>query len=113
MANPSKRVTESIPGDFFVDSTCIDCDTCRQIAPQVFAEGDEYAYVHRQPSTDADRRVALHALVSCATGSIGSLGNDKPATVMDDFPEVVEEPVFCRGFNLPLGAEIRTVWRQR
>jgi hypothetical protein len=36
MANPKKRVPENVPGDFFVDSTCIDCDTCRQIAPQVF-----------------------------------------------------------------------------
>ena len=40
MANPKKRLPENVPGDFFVDSTCIDCDTCRQIAPQVFAEGD-------------------------------------------------------------------------
>jgi glyoxylase-like metal-dependent hydrolase (beta-lactamase superfamily II)/ferredoxin len=101
MANPSKRVPESVPGDFFVDSTCIDCDTCRQIAPQVFAEGDKYAFVHRQPRTAGDRRLALHALVSCPTGSIGSLGDDKPATVMDEFPLVIEEPVHYCGFNSP------------
>jgi glyoxylase-like metal-dependent hydrolase (beta-lactamase superfamily II)/ferredoxin len=101
MANPRKRLAENAPGDFFVDSTCIDCDTCRQIAPQVFAEGDEYAFVHRQPSTDTDRRLALYALVSCPTGSIGSLGDDQPAAVMDDFPLVIEEPVFYCGFNSP------------
>ena len=39
MANPKKRVPENVPGDFFVDSTCIDCDTCRQIAPAVFGGG--------------------------------------------------------------------------
>ena len=38
MANPKKRVPENVPGDFFVDSTCIDCDACRQIAPTVFGE---------------------------------------------------------------------------
>ena len=32
MANLKKRVPENFPGDFFVDSTCIDCDACRQIA---------------------------------------------------------------------------------
>jgi glyoxylase-like metal-dependent hydrolase (beta-lactamase superfamily II)/ferredoxin len=101
MANPRKRLAENAPGDFFVDSTCIDCDTCRQIAPQVFAEGDEYAFVHRQPSTDTDRRLALYALVACPTGSIGSLGDDQPAAVMDDFPLVIEEPVFYCGFNSP------------
>ena len=36
MANPRKRVPENVPGDIFVDSTCIDCDACRQIAPSVF-----------------------------------------------------------------------------
>ena len=30
MANPKKRVPQNVPGDFFVDSTCIDCDACRQ-----------------------------------------------------------------------------------
>src|SRR5207249_3051922 len=101
MANPDKRLPENAPGDFFVDSTCIDCDTCRQVAPQVFAEGDGHAFVRRQPATDADRRHALHALVSCPTGSIGSLGDDKPGAVMDDLPLPIEGPVYYCGFNSP------------
>src|SRR5437879_6332987 len=101
MANPKKRVPENVPGDFFVDSTCIDCDTCRQVAPQLFGEGDEFAFVHHQPSTTADRREALRALVCCPTGSIGSMGHDSAADVMDDFPLVIEEPVFYCGFNSP------------
>src|SRR5262249_34865153 len=101
MANPKKRLPENVPGDFFVDSTCIDCDPCRQFAPQVFAEGEGFAFLHRQPATTAARREALHALVSCPTGSIGSLGDDRPGAVMDDFPLVVEKPVFYCGFNSP------------
>jgi glyoxylase-like metal-dependent hydrolase (beta-lactamase superfamily II)/ferredoxin len=101
MANLKKRVPGNVAGDFFVDSTCIDCDTCRQLAPHVFAEGDQYAYVHQQPATRTDRRHALHALVSCPTGSIGCLGDDKPGSVMDDFPLVIEEPVYYCGFNSP------------
>jgi len=101
MANPSKRVPENVPGDFYVDSTCIDCDTCRQIAPAVFAEADESAYVHRQPCDNADRRLALRALVSCPTGSIGCLGGDDPKAVLADFPVAIEAPVFYCGFNSP------------
>jgi glyoxylase-like metal-dependent hydrolase (beta-lactamase superfamily II)/ferredoxin len=101
MANFLKRVAENVEGDFFVDSTCIDCDTCRQLAPAVFAEGPDHAFVHRQPATAADRRRALQALVSCPTGSIGSRGGDRPASVMDDFPLAVEEPVYYCGFNSP------------
>ena len=33
MANPKLRLEENVAGEFFVDSTCIDCDTCRQLAP--------------------------------------------------------------------------------
>src|SRR5579871_1761647 len=101
MANPKKNVRENVPGDFFVDSTCIDCDACRQIAPSVFGEGAETSFVRTQPVSNADRRSALHALVSCPTGSIGSLGDDSPKTVMGDFPLLVEEPVYYCGFNSP------------
>ena len=49
MANLTKRLPENVVGDFFVDSTCIDCDTCRQLAPASFGETGQFAYVHRQP----------------------------------------------------------------
>src|SRR3954471_3576429 len=101
MANPNKRFPENAPGDFFVDSTCIDCDTCRQLAPAVFAEGKGHAIVHHQPLTPSGRRIALRALVSCPTGSIGTLGDDRSAEAMDDFPLVIEEPVSYCGFASP------------
>ncbi|HEY3963367.1 MAG TPA: MBL fold metallo-hydrolase [Planctomycetaceae bacterium] len=101
MANPQLSVPENLAGDFFVDSTCIDCDTCRQIAPQTFGEAAATSFVRQQPSTSDDRRSALYALVSCPTGSIGSRGDDSPKTVMGDFPLLIEEPVYYCGFNSP------------
>jgi glyoxylase-like metal-dependent hydrolase (beta-lactamase superfamily II)/ferredoxin len=101
MADPTRRLAENVPGEFFVDSTCIDCDTCRQLAPAVFAEGAEYAYVHQQPQSEADRRHALQALVSCPTGSIGSEGENQAKLVLDDFPLAIEVPVFYCGFTSP------------
>jgi glyoxylase-like metal-dependent hydrolase (beta-lactamase superfamily II)/ferredoxin len=101
MANLLKRVPEDVPGEFFVDSTCIDCDTCRQLAPAVFGEAADHAFVHHQPTTPEERRQALRALVCCPTGSIGSLGEARPQSVLDDFPLPVEEPVYYCGFNSP------------
>jgi glyoxylase-like metal-dependent hydrolase (beta-lactamase superfamily II)/ferredoxin len=101
MANLNKSVAENVPGDFFVDSTCIDCDTCRQLAPAVFGEAADHAFVQRQPDNTEDRRRSLHALVCCPTGSIGSRGGDRPQSVMDDFPLEIEAPVFYSGFNSP------------
>ena len=101
MANPKKRVPENVPGDFFVDSTCIDCDACRQIAPSVFGEAAETSFVKAQPVSSADRRQALQALLACPTGSIGCLGDDDVKAVMKDFPLLIEEPVFYCGYNSP------------
>jgi glyoxylase-like metal-dependent hydrolase (beta-lactamase superfamily II) len=101
MANRNKQVPENVPGDCFVDSTCIDCDTCRQLAPAVFAEAPDHAFVHHQPDTAEQRHRALQALVCCPTGSIGSSGKDRPQSVLDDFPLALEEPVSYCGFNSP------------
>lgn len=99
MANTRIRVAENVAGDFFVDSTCIDCDTCRQLAPQIFGEAPNHAFVRNQPESAADHRAALHALVCCPTGSIGTVGGNSPKTVMGDFPIPIERPVYYCGFN--------------
>jgi glyoxylase-like metal-dependent hydrolase (beta-lactamase superfamily II)/ferredoxin len=99
MANLQKRLRENVPGNFFVDSTCIDCDTCRQLAPEVFAEGAEYSFVHHQPQDATERRRALQALLACPTGSIGTLGDDNPKEVMADFPLLVDGQVYYCGFT--------------
>jgi glyoxylase-like metal-dependent hydrolase (beta-lactamase superfamily II)/ferredoxin len=101
MANPQKRVPENVPGDFFVDSTCIDCDACRQIAPAVFGQAPDTSFVHTQPVAAGDRRQAIRALLACPTGSIGCLGDDDVKAVMRDFPLLIEGPVFYCGFNSP------------
>ena len=101
MANPKKRLPENVAGDFFVDATCINCDTCRQIAPASFEEARDYAYVYQQPHDRAERRLAIRALLSCPTGSIGSLRSEAISEVMDDFPLRVENEVFYCGFTSP------------
>lgn len=101
MANPKKRVAENVAGDFFVDSTCIDCDACRQIAPAVFGDAAETSFVKAQPASNAERREALRALLACPTGSIGCLSDGDVKAVMNDFPLVVEEPVYYCGYNSP------------
>jgi glyoxylase-like metal-dependent hydrolase (beta-lactamase superfamily II)/ferredoxin len=101
MANPQKRVPENTPGDFFVDTTCIDCDACRQIAPAVFGEASETSFVKQQPSDAAQRRHAIRALLACPTGSIGCDGDDNVKDVAQDFPLLLESPVYYCGFNSP------------
>ena len=101
MANLQKRHTDNVAGDFFVDTTCINCDTCRQIAPATFGDARDHAYVYQQPSDEAQRRLAIQALLSCPTGSIGSRRKEGISAVMDDFPLRVEQDVFYCGFASP------------
>ena len=101
MASLAKLLPENVPGEFFVDSTCIDCDTCRQLAPQVFGETGEFSFVKEQPATEAAAQDALRALVCCPTGSIGTRGSSRAKEVMGDFPLRIDGEVYYCGFNSP------------
>lgn len=90
---------QNVEGSFFVDTTCIDCDTCRQIAPQTFADSGEYSFVATQPRDEAETRAALHALIACPTGSIGTADKHKMAQAVADFPLRVADSVWYCGFN--------------
>jgi len=59
-----------VEGDFYVDKTCIDCDTCRWMVPSVFSRVGDQSAVHFQPQSSEERLKALQALLSCPTASI-------------------------------------------
>ena len=101
MANLAKILPANVSGEFFVDSTCIDCDTCRQLAPQVYGEAFGASFVRQQPADAAVRRAALQALVACPTGSIGTRGPSQAKAVLGDFPLPVEGDVYYCGFASP------------
>jgi len=100
MAEMSERLSENAAGEFYVDSTCIDCDACRQIAPAVFARLDrkQQSYVYRQPGGEREAHRALMALVACPTASIGTAHKTSAAAAASSFPEPVEAEVYYCGY---------------
>jgi glyoxylase-like metal-dependent hydrolase (beta-lactamase superfamily II)/ferredoxin len=84
-----------------VDATCINCDTCRQLAPLSFEEIGDYSAVSRQPGDDRQIHQAYQALLACPVGSIGVEHNDKPRLqrAMASFPLRLEDEVYYCGFN--------------
>lgn len=98
MALLDLKRAENVSGDFFVDSTCIDCDLCRQIAPDTFTQAGEQSAVYHQPVTHETEFAALKALVSCPTSSIGALGTHDTKAAVKAYPELVAENVFFCGF---------------
>lgn len=99
MANQQLRIPENVAGAFFVDSTCIDCDTCRQIAPSTFRDNDEQSFVYHQPETKEERRLAQMAVVACPTGSIGAGELLDAKAGVAAFPHRIAENVYYCGFN--------------
>ncbi|HUE02525.1 MAG TPA: MBL fold metallo-hydrolase [Bryobacteraceae bacterium] len=99
MADPSHRLRENAAGPFFVDSTCIDCDTCRQIAPATFGETGDYAFVKLQPQSAEEQRAAYRALVGCPTASIGTADKSGVAAAVSEFPFPLAPGLFYCGFN--------------
>ncbi len=99
MANPAKRLPENVPGDFYVDETCIDCDACRQIAPAVFRDHGDQSSVYKQPETADEVRRALMSLVACPTSSIGTTRDYDARLGVEAFPERVDGNVYYCGFN--------------
>jgi glyoxylase-like metal-dependent hydrolase (beta-lactamase superfamily II)/ferredoxin len=99
MANPAKRLAQNVPGDFYVDATCIDCDACRQMAPGVFRDHGGQSSVYRQPAGPAETFRALQALITCPTGSIGTEGRHDTRAAVGSFPERVDGRVYFCGFT--------------
>jgi glyoxylase-like metal-dependent hydrolase (beta-lactamase superfamily II) len=101
MARIEARLPDNAPGEFFVDDTCIDCATCRLIAPGVFVPSRGLTVVGRQPGGEAERRRALMALVACPTASIGTVGRADARAAVARFPEEVADGVYYCGFTSP------------
>jgi glyoxylase-like metal-dependent hydrolase (beta-lactamase superfamily II)/ferredoxin len=99
VANPAKRLPENVPGDFYVDESCIDCDACRQIAPNVFRDHGEQSSVYYQPRTKEEVLGALKSIVACPTSSIGTTRDYDARLGVAAFPERLDENVFYCGFN--------------
>lgn len=78
MANPSDRLPQNVPGPFYVDASCIDCDLCRETAPTIFARHDEsgYSFVQRQPVTPEEIAAAEEARQGCPVEAIGNEADD-------------------------------------
>src|ERR1700722_8281721 len=99
MAQIEKRLPENIDGDFYVDSSCIDCDACRQIAPETFRDHGGQSSVYREPSAGDESLRAMMALVTCPTASIGTVSRRSARTAAQAFPTQVTDNVYFCGFT--------------
>jgi ferredoxin len=76
MADKNARFKENVPGQYYVDDSCIACDACCVEAPKFFAmnDNDGHAFVKLQPQTPEEMKDAENALAACPVEAIGNNG---------------------------------------
>src|SRR5205823_360585 len=76
MADAANKYAENVPGKFYVDDQCIDCDLCRETAPANFKRNDDggHSYVYKQPETPDEEGLCKEAMEGCPVEAIGNDG---------------------------------------
>ena len=78
MADRMDKVESNVAGKYYVDSNCIDCDVCRETAPENFRanEDEGYSYVFKQPENSEEEAQCQEAMESCPVEAIGDDGDE-------------------------------------
>ena len=76
MADAANKYPENVPGKFYVDNQCIDCDLCRETAPENFNRNVDggYSYVSKQAESPDEENRCKEAKEGCPVEAIGDNG---------------------------------------
>jgi glyoxylase-like metal-dependent hydrolase (beta-lactamase superfamily II) len=94
---PTRHVANA-PGDWHVDTDCINCRAAQTVAPGLIVERDGQSVFARQPATTAEIAQAWRARLLCPTASVHAQG-DADAAPAEAFPEAMTDGVFRLGYN--------------
>ena len=101
MAVLKRKVPQSVDGNYFVDTTCINCDASRKYAPANFGDTGDSAFVKKQPDTQEEILQTQQALLSCPVGAIGMIRKDNLDAARRSLPAELAPGIFIMGFNHP------------
>ncbi len=99
MANLKKALSENMEGNFFVDTSCINCGVSRHYAPEIFGDSGAHAFVKKQPQNEKEKFAAKQALLACPTASIGMREKKDLTSARNSFPMLMAKDVYINGFN--------------
>lgn len=76
MADKDDKVPGQPDGKYYVDAQCIDCDLCRETAPDNYERNDEegFSFVSKQPETPEEEELCKDAMDNCPVEAIGDDG---------------------------------------
>lgn len=70
------RYPANVPGEYYVNNFCIDCDLCGEIAPDNFKrkDGSNYWFVYKQPKNRDEKAQCKDAAENCPVEAIKNDG---------------------------------------
>lgn len=73
-----KKIKQNVEGRFYVNTHCINCSLCPEIAPDIFATNHDlgHEYVQKQPQNAAEHRLMAEAINLCPANAIQDNGRD-------------------------------------
>lgn len=76
MADVANKYPENVAGKYYVDNQCIDCDLCRETAPDNFKRNEDggYSFVYKQPASPEEEGRCKEAKEGCPVEAIGDNG---------------------------------------
>ena len=76
MADVANKYPENVAGKYYVDNQCIDCDLCRETAPDNFKRNEDggYSYLYTQPGSPEEEARCKEAKEGCPVEAIGDNG---------------------------------------
>ena len=77
MASFPNKYSDNVTGKFYVDDQCIDCDLCRETAPDNFTRNEDggYSFVFKQPVASEEHVRCKEAMEGCPVEAIGNDGD--------------------------------------
>jgi glyoxylase-like metal-dependent hydrolase (beta-lactamase superfamily II)/ferredoxin len=99
MANLKKILPVNMEGNFYVDSSCINCSVSRHYAPDIFGDSGDHAFVKRQPVNEKEELAVKQALLACPVAAIGMKKKIDLTEARNSFPVNMTEEIYLNGFN--------------
>jgi len=92
-----RRNPDSAPGDWYIDTACINCAASRHVAPGLIVERGDKSVFARQPANEEEEMMAWRARLVCPTASVRTQAKrQRPEGI---FPQELAPGVFRCGFN--------------
>ena len=88
---------ESAPGDWYIDTHCIDCAASREVAPGLVIHRRGKSVFGRQPANEEEELAAWRAVLLCPTASVGTKSHRAPPSGL--FPQELAPRLYRCGYN--------------